>query len=156
MFICMQKINFISTSLLRYCENIVNLIFLELCECLTISIEIIVSICGKTAYGKILICKQKINFNHSLLSENIAEKRQTHYFGKFGHGWPHTPKMIVSIWKNLSVTLNSVAWFLTKLLYFFHGIAWLPNFWCRSVWSKFNVKCQESRYKFIAFFAWSS
>ena len=48
MFIYMEKINFLSNFFLRYCEDIANLLFWELWECLTQPLpKIIVSICRK-------------------------------------------------------------------------------------------------------------
>ena len=47
MFIYMQKSTSSLTSFLRYCKDIVNLLFWQLWECLTIPIKIIVSICSK-------------------------------------------------------------------------------------------------------------
>ena len=49
-FLCMQKINFISNfffEILHSRTDIVNLLFWELWKCLIISIKIIVSICSK-------------------------------------------------------------------------------------------------------------
>ena len=46
-----------------------------------------------------LICMQKISFiTHFFLK--ILQIANC-YFGWFGHAWPHTPKMMVSIWRNL-------------------------------------------------------
>ena len=65
MFICMQKINFISKLFLRYCEEIANLLFCELWECLIIPIKIIASICWKLSC--LSACKKSTSLLTSFL-----------------------------------------------------------------------------------------
>ena len=65
MFICMQKINFISKLFLRYCEEIANLLFCELWECLIIPIKIITSICWKLSC--LSACKKSTSLLTSFL-----------------------------------------------------------------------------------------
>ena len=74
----LAKIKFISNFYLRYCKDIANLLFWKFWECLTIPIKI-----------------------HSIGLQGTCRKLQTCYFGQFEYAWPHTPKMIISIWRNL-------------------------------------------------------
>ena len=62
---CMQKINLPLSSILRYCTDIVNLLFWELWKCLTISIKIIGSICSK--FSCLPPCKKSTSSFTSLL-----------------------------------------------------------------------------------------
>ena len=39
--------------------------------------------------------------HHSFLSWHITTKKRTCYYRWFGYTWPHTPKILVSIWRNL-------------------------------------------------------
>ena len=48
-----------------------------------------------------LICKWKINFLIYLFLITLQRNMQTCYFGQFANAWPHTPKMTVSLWRNL-------------------------------------------------------
>ena len=90
MSICMQKINFIFNFFKRYCQDIANLLFWELWECLTISIKIALAICSKLSC--LSTCKKSTLSPNSFLTywKEIAN----------GHAWPHTPKLIITIWRN--------------------------------------------------------
>ena len=73
----MQKSTSSQTFSLRYCKDILNLLFWKLWECLTIPIKIIVSICSKLS----CCLHVKNQLHHLLLSYDIAKKQQTCYFG---------------------------------------------------------------------------
>ena len=65
-FICMQNINLSLAFFLRYCTDIVNLLFWELWKCLNISIKIIVSISSK--FSCLSVCKKSTCLFTSFLS----------------------------------------------------------------------------------------
>ena len=102
MFICIQKINFISNLYFEILQRHYKLTFLGTWECLTIPIKTIASICS------ILSClsaSKKSTSSHLFISYNIEEKQQICYFGQFVHGWQNTPKMTVLLWRFLNLEI---------------------------------------------------
>ena len=88
MFIYMQKSTSSLTSFLRYCKGIVNLLFWELWECLTIPIKIIVSLCSKLSC--LSACKKSTSFLILQRNSKLVILSNLSMPG-------HTPKMIVYI-----------------------------------------------------------
>ena len=92
MFICMQKINFISKYLLRYC----GLITFEMLDHLSQNDRLI--------YRKtfMLLCIQKINFITHFFRKILQRNSKLVISGNLGMAThTHTPKTIVSIWRTL-------------------------------------------------------
>ena len=117
MFIYMQKSISSLTSSLRYCKEIVNLLFWKLWECLTIPIKIIVWICSKLLY--LSACK-KINFITHFFLKILQRNSKLVILGNLSMPG-HTPKMIVSIWGNiwhLSAGKKSCSSFTFSVSYF--------------------------------------
>ena len=117
MFIYMQKSTSSLTSFLRYCKDIVNLLFWELWECLTIPIKIIVSICSKLLC--LSACK-KINFFTHFFLKIMQRNSKLVILGNLSMPG-HAPKMIVSIWGNiwhLSAGKKSASSFTFSLSFF--------------------------------------
>ena len=106
------------TSLFRYCKNIVNLLFWELWEWLTVPIKIIVSICGK--FSSLPACK-KINVITHFFLKILKRSSKLVILGNLGMPG-HTSKRLVSIWGNiwhLSAGKKSTSSFAFSLSYFF-------------------------------------
>ena len=73
--------------------------------------------------------------------------RKTCYFGKFKHAWPHTPKMIIAIWRNLwhlSVRKRSLSSFMLSLRYYKDIVNLL--FWV--LWACLAVQTQRDTITF--------
>ena len=98
MFISMQNSTSSLTSFWSYYQDITNLQFWELWECLTIPIKIILSICGKLSC--FTACQNQLQID-------IANKYQTCYFGSFGHVWPYTSKIIYHFVETFNVYLQA-------------------------------------------------
>ena len=81
MFICLQKINFISNFFLRYCKDTVNLLFWVLWECFTIPIKIIILICSMLSCSP--ACK-KINFITHFFLKILQRNSKLAIFGNLG------------------------------------------------------------------------
>ena len=86
------------TSFLRYCKDMANLIFCEFWECLAISIK---SYSINLSQAFMLVYMQKINFTTHFFLKILQRNSKNCFFGWFGHGWPHTLKMLGSVWRNL-------------------------------------------------------
>ena len=78
----------------RHCK----LAFLKLWECLTMPIKNHNINLWETFT---LICMQKINF----ITQDIAKEIANLLLWQFAHSWPYTPKMKVSIWRNLILSI---------------------------------------------------
>ena len=103
------------TSFLKYCKDIVNLLFWKLWECLTIPIKIIVWICSKLLY--LPACK-KINFITHFFLKILQRNSKLVILGNLSI----PGQMIVSIWGNichLSAGKKSASFFTLSLSYFF-------------------------------------
>ena len=141
------------TSCLRYCKDIANLLFWELWECLTISIKTIVLICRKFSCSSacekstssftsfVRYCKEIANLIFWVIGVCLAT---------------HTSKMILSIWRNLSIWIS--IWDIGKILQkCYLGILGMPGFahpkWYYQLVENFCVDLQAKKKLHCTFFA---
>ena len=116
----------------------------KLWECLTIPTKIILSIYSKLSC---LSVGKKSTSPPNSFTRCCKRNRKTCYFGKFKHAWPHTPKMIIAIWRNLwhlSVRKRSLSSFMLSLRYYKDIVNLL--FWV--LWACLAVQTQRDTITF--------
>ena len=125
------------------------MLFWKLWESLTIPTKIILSIYSHLSY---LPVGKKSTSPPNSFTRCCKRNRKTCYFGKFKHAWPHTPKMIIAIWRNLwhlSVRKRSTSSFMLSLRYYKDIVNLL--FWVLWACLAMQTQCDTITFRKLSF-----